>query len=176
MKRSAFSLIELLIVVLIVGVVYSLAIPNFENVKQKKIKPNLLNLRSYLRKIDKQNEAELICLDECKSCYLFVDKKLDENLSKDFEDFLEEEPKVYRYDPSYGLVEKQERVFFNSEGVDERICFSLGVDKNGVSDQVIVEYKDKYYDFSPYFNTTKVYDSASELRSRKEDLYSKVLR
>lgn len=176
MKRSAFSLIELLIVVVIVGVVYTLSISNFENVKQNKVRPTLLNLKEYLGKLDKQDEAELICLDQCKSCYVFVDNELDENVSKDFEDFLDEEPRVYRYDLNYGLVDEKEKLFFNSEGVDERICFSLVVDKNGISDQMIVEYKDKYYDFSPYFTNTKIYTSASEATDYRENLHYMVLR
>jgi len=175
-KRSAFSLIELLIVVVIVGLVYTLAISNFENVKQNKVKPTLLNLKSYLDKIDKTNFAKLICLDNCKSCVVYIDGKLDENASKEFEDFLDEEPRVYRYDINYGLVSLKNKIFFNTEGVDEQICFSLSVDKNGVSDQVIVEYKDKFYDFSPYFSSTKVYNSQSELRSYKEEFRQEALR
>ncbi len=176
MNRNAFSLIELLIVVVIVGLVYSLAISNFENVKQDKIKPTLLNLKSYLDKLDKTDFAELICLDNCKSCYLYVDEELDGSASEEFEDFFENEPRLYRYDFNYGLVDLQNKVFFNSEGVDEQICFSISVDKNGVSEQVVVEYKDKFYDFSPYFTDTKVYSSASKLREYREELRQEVLR
>jgi prepilin-type N-terminal cleavage/methylation domain-containing protein len=175
-KRKAFSLIELLIVVVIVGLVYTLAISNFENVKQKKVRPTLTNLKSYLDKLDKTDVARLICLDECKSCYVYVDKKLDANVSEEFEDFLDEQPRLYKYDINYGLESLKNKIFFNSEGVDEQICFSLSVDKNGVSDQVIVEYKDKFYDFSPYFSDTKVYSSASELRNYRENLRQEALR
>ena len=176
MKRSAFSLIELLIVVVIVGLVYTLAISNFENVKQNKVKPTLLNLKSYLSKLEKSKNAELICLDKCKSCNLYVDGVLDANASAEFEDFLDEDVKVYRYDVNYGLISLQNKVFFNSENTQEEICFSLSVDKNGVSEQLIVEYKDKFYDFSPYFTNTKVYLSASDISDVREDLYQEVLR
>ena len=176
MKRNAFSLIELLIVVLIVGIVYTLAITNFENVKEGKIKPTLLNLKSNLQKLGKTNKAELICLDECKSCLVYVDGAVDTSSSKLYEEFLDEDVKVYKYDSNFGLVDLKNKVFFNSEGQDEEICFSLSVDKNGVSEQVIVEYKEKFYDFSPYFTNTQVYSSASELIDIKEYLAQEALR
>lgn len=176
MKRSAFSLIELLIVVLIVGVVYTLAISNFDNVKENKIKPTLLTLKSSLNELEKKKKAELICLDECKSCNVYIDGEVDGNLSEVYEDFLDEEPKMYRYDQSFGLVRLKNRVVFNQEGIDEEVCFSLSVDRNGVSDQVIVEYKDRFYDFTPYFENTQVYRSGSELTQIKEDTYQEVLR
>lgn len=176
MRRSAFSLIELLIVVLIVGVVYTLAISNFENVKQNKIEPTLLTLKSSLDELEKKDKAEIICLDECKSCSIYIDGELDENLSEVYEDFLDEEPKMYRYDQNFGLVRLKNRVIFNKEGVDEPVCFSLSVDRKGVSDQMVVEYKDKFYDFTPYFKNTQVYRSESELTQIKEDIYQEVLR
>ena len=176
MKRGAFSLIELLIVVLIVGVVYTLAISNFENVKEGKTKPTLLNLKQKLDAIDARHLAKLICLDECKSCTVWIDAKENEDASKEFEDFLDEQVKMYRYDTNFGLMSLQEKVFFNDEGQDEQICLSLSVDKNGVSEQVIVEYKDRFYDFTPYFKPPQVYSSSSELTQIKEHLAQEVLR
>lgn len=176
MKRSAFSLIELLIVVLIVGIVYTLSVSNFESLKEERVKPTLLNLKSFLDNLDKKSDAELICLDECKSCSVYIDGEFDENISEFYEDFFDSEPKLYRYDSNYGLVSLENRVYFNTEGTQEEICFSLGVNKNGVSEQVIVEYKDKFYDFSPYFTNTQIYSSASELNEAKEELSLEVLR
>jgi prepilin-type N-terminal cleavage/methylation domain-containing protein len=175
-KRSAFSLIELLIVVLIVGIVYTLSVSNFESLKEDRVRPTLLNLKSLLDNLDKKSDAELICLDECKSCGIYIDGELDENLSELYEEFFDSEPRVYRYDQNYGLIDLQNKVFFNVEGTQEEICFSLGVNKNGVSEQVIVEYKDKFYDFSPYFVETQVYSSASKLNEVKENLSQEVLR
>ncbi len=176
MRRSAFSLIELLIVVLIVGVVYTLAISNFDNVKENKIKPTLLTLKSSLNGLDKKQKAELICLDECESCLVYIDSELDQNLSEVYEEFFDQEPTTYRYDQSFGLVRLKNRIIFNKEGVDEEVCFSLSVDRNGVSEQVVVEYKDRFYDFTPFFKSTQVYRSESELVGIKEEMYQEVLR
>ena len=176
MKRGAFSLIELLIVVLIVGLVYTLAVTNFQRVKEGKVKPTLLNLKSNLLDINKVSVAKLMCLDDCKSCNVYVDGEVDANSSSEYEEFFDEEPKVYRYDINYGLVSLKNKVYFNSEDKEEEICFSLSVDKNGVSEQVIVEYKDKFYDFSPYFSNTQVYTSESDISEIKEHLSQEVLR
>jgi len=174
--KHAFSLIELLIVVLIVGVIYTLSISNFENIKEGKVTRTLSNLKPYLHELKKTKKAEIICLDECESCQIYVDGAVDQNASEMFEEFLDEEVKSYRYDLNYGLVEVKKSVYFNEQGSDEEICFSLSVDKNGVSEQVIAEYKDIFYDYSPYFSKTKVYHSDSELTQVKEELYQEVVR
>ena len=176
MQHKAFSLIELLIVVLIVGLVYKLSLSNFQRVKEGDTKPTLLTLKQDLWSLPKKKKAELICLDDCTRCTLYIDGEADANASKKYEEFLDEKVEVYRYDQNYGLVELKDRIFFNSEGKDEQICFSLSVDNKGVSEQIMVEYKDKYYDFSPYFTDTQVYRSASELEDIKEHLAQEVLR
>ena len=62
----------------------------------------------------------------------------------------------------------------SEEGVEEDVCFSYEIEKNGVGDQVLVEFKEKYYDLSTYFENTVVYDSLEEAQEIKEDLQSEV--
>lgn len=175
MFKKAFSLIELLIVVLIVGIVYTLAISSFESLKKGDSKPSLLNLKTYLSKVQYKNEIKLLCLDECESCLVLVDGELNQELSEDFDDFLDSSVKTYFFNVNTGLQTKEDSVFFNSEGVAENICFSYSLDKKGVSDQIIVEYKDYAYDFTSYLNPTKKYASTEELVDEKQTIINKVL-
>ncbi len=174
-NKHAFSLMELLIVVLIVGVVYTLALSNFQNIKKGKIKPTLLTLERNLGDIKHDKEVKLICIDNCDSCFVQVDGVLDKNASKLFEGFIDSSVKVYHFDPNTGFNEIQQAVYFNKENVSQDICFSLAVDKQRISDQVVVEYKDKVYDFTTYFEPTKVYASTSEMMDAKQKIINEVI-
>lgn len=173
--KKAFSLIELLIVVLIVGIVYSLAISGFESLKDGKAKPSLLNLKTYLSKVQYKNEVKLLCLDGCESCSVLVDGELNQKLSEEFDGFLDYSVKTYLFNVNTGLQIKEDSIFFNHENVSEDICFSFSVDKKGVSDQVIVEYKNFVYDFTSHLSPTKKYASTQELIDEKQKIINEVL-
>ena len=163
LAKKAFSLIELLIVILIIGVVYTLSIGSFEKVKDESKKLTLQNLKEYLQALPYEKSAEILCLDDCSECELLVDGEK----FKELDDFLDKSVKSYRYDFSYGMVELEK---------EDEICFSYSVDKKGVGQQVIVEFKDLFYDFSTYLSPVGIYSSLEEARDAKEQLTQEVLR
>lgn len=162
MKR-AFSLIELLIVIVIIGVVYTISIGNFEKVKDKSETLTLKNLKEYLQSLPYKKSAELLCLDDCSKCEVLVDNEK----FKVLDDFLDNSVRSYRYDFSYSMVEVEK---------DNDVCFSYTVDKKGVGQQVIVEYKELFYDFTSYLSPVNVYNSLQEATDAKEKLIQEVLR
>jgi len=170
--KKAFSLIELLIVILIIGVVYTLSIGNFKKMEDESKKLTLKNLKEYLQNFPHDKSVELLCLDDCSSCDVFVDGEK----TVEIDDFLDKSIKIYRYDFYTGIQEQSRKTFFNSEGIEEDICFSYTLDKKGVGDQMIVEFKDKVYDFSTYLGSTPVYSSLEEVADVKEGLAQEVLR
>ncbi|WP_297442909.1 type II secretion system protein [Sulfurimonas sp.] len=171
MAKNAFTLIELLIVIVIMGVIYTLAISNFSQLSQDTHSLRLDNLKEYLLAQKPQHEAKLICLDDCSSCDVYVDG----NKTQSIDGLLDESVKVYRYEQSYGYVQKKEEVFFNKDGIEENVCFLYGVDKSGVGEQVLIEFKNRYYDMSNYFEPLKVYKSVQEAQEAKEELANEVL-
>ena len=162
MFKKGFSLIELLIVVLIVGIVYTLGITNFNSLKEAKIKPSLLNLKNYLSSLKYEDKVELICLDRCRSCNIYIDGEINETKSVSFDSFLDSSVRVYKYTIFEGLQEKAKEIYFNSEGSSEEICFSYSLDKRGRGEQVFVEYKGKVYDFTNYLTKTTEFTSIDE--------------
>jgi len=169
--RRAFSLIELMIVIMIIGVVYTLAITKLKSVGDAQITPNFLHLKEYLLEIGKgAKEVTFICLDDCSSCTIYGDG---ERL-KEVESWFDDSVRRYYYDVLAGAMLVKERVFFNEEGVQESVCFSFSVARSGISDQVIVLYKDRAYDYTSYFDTTKVYNSLSESIDEKQNLMQEV--
>ena len=59
---------------------------------------------------------------------------------------------------------------------DNDTCFSYTLNKDGVGEQIFVEFKDKVYDFSSYLGKTPVYDSVADALEAKESLIREVLR
>ncbi len=176
MFRRAFSLIELLIVVLIIGIVYTLGVSSFQQIGEKSKEVTLLNLREYLQSLEHEKSVKFLCLDDCSSCDIFIDGEVDESLKGAFDDFLDDKIEVYRYDVFQGLQKVTNEVYFNSEEVEESVCFSYTVDKKGVGDQVFVKFRGKVYDYTSYMQQTPVYNSLEEILSAKEDLLVKVIR
>lgn len=172
---------ELLIVIVIIGVVYTMAIGKFQSLGEAKVDVNLQNLKQYLKIVPKQAGIDtyeivrFLCLDDCSSCDVLVDnKKVSEDNS--FDGFLDSSVISYRYDFGLGMTEVPQNVYYNSEGVEEDVCFSYEINNNGVGDQVIIEYKDKVYDYSVYLDKTPVYSSVSELVDIKENMSQEVIR
>ncbi|MBD3797419.1 MAG: prepilin-type N-terminal cleavage/methylation domain-containing protein [Campylobacterales bacterium] len=158
--RKAFSLIELMIVIVIIGVVYTLVITKLHNVNEEAEQLSLKNLKSFMYKqIQEGTVAKLVCKDECELCKLYVDTQE----IAEVENLIDDNIEVYRYNYSQGLIPQE----FDG-------CFVFQVGRDRVSDQYIVVYKEKVYDYSEYFDGVKVYESTSALIDAKEKLIQEV--
>lgn len=174
--RNAFSLMELLIVVMIIGVVYKLALNNFKKIDENLMEVSLKNLKEYLQKLPHEKSVKILCLDKCKECKIFVDGRIVPELEESFDDFLDDTMKVYAYDSSFIPFEPQKSVFFNKDGVEENVCFSYEIDKNGIGEQVLLEFKGRVYDYSSPKTVVPEYDSIEDAMRYKQDLVYRVLR
>ncbi len=149
-----------------------LAISNFSRLSDESKMLTLENLKVYLSSLEYEKEAKLLCLDDCSVCDVYVDG----NKTQSLEGFLDKDIRVYRYENAYGFIEKEQDVFFNPDGIEESVCFSYKVDSNKIGDQVLIEFKNKYYDMSTYLQDTPVYNSIQEAQEVKENLANEVLR
>ena len=161
-----------MIVVVIMGVVYTLSTNSFAKLKENSIKLTLLNLKEYLLSLSKGEEVQLLCLDDCSECSIYVA----ESKIRDLEDFLDETVELYRYEFNYGYTKIEPTVYFNKEDIEEDVCFSYKITQNGIGEQVLVAYKEKFYDYSTYFSNVLVYDSLSDASSAKEEKAQEVSR
>jgi len=160
MQRRGFSLIELMIVIVIIGVVYTLALSKLQAPKMQLQEPSFKTLKSYLLSFSKDNKrVELLCKKSCAKCAVYSDG---EKLS-DVESFFDASVEFYRYD-----------FFLGDVALNRESCFDFSVDADGVSDQVIIVYKEKAYDYTSYFTPVKEYDSLEALKDAKEKLISEV--
>lgn len=171
--HRAFSLIELMIVIVIMGSVYMLAVNKFELIKEVTTEISMRNLKEYLQKIPHEKSVEILCLNNCSSCDLLVDGKKE---ADSIDDFIDASVEVYRWDLFSGVQEQSKKVFFNEDGVEKNVCFSFSVDKRGIGDQVLVKFKNKVYDYTTYLDETPVYASLQEFVDVKEKLAQEIAR
>jgi hypothetical protein len=151
---------ELLIVVMIIGVVYSIVISKIKSPLYEKITPSFKNLKFYLQSFSKTSKVAFICPENADKCFIEIDDKKVKEVKSFFDDSVE----IYRYNYYNGVSKKDDNNFF-----------SFSVDKNGITDQVIIRYKNRVYDYTDYFNNPKIYDSLSELSETKSKLIEEVL-
>jgi hypothetical protein len=150
-----------MIVIVIVGVIYTLAVTNLKAPKPEDIKPSLLRLKPYLLSFSRNHQSvRILCNQKCDTCTLYsAGKKIQE-----IESFFTSDVTFYRYDFFQGLLELQ-----------RESCFDFSVDANGVADQVvIIDSDNKVYDYTPYFQGTQEYDSVEAFVDAKERLIGAV--
>lgn len=153
------------------GVVYNLSVNNFQQSRKEVVNITLENVKEYLQSFDYKDRVRLLCLDDCKSCEVLVEGIKVASL----DDFLDESVNVYRYEYLSGVQEVMKSVHFNKEDIQEDVCFSYSIDRKGVGEQVLVEYKDSVYDLSTYISPTTKYASIEEAVDSKQKLIEEVI-
>lgn len=159
--------------VVIMGIVYTFAIGSLEKVRQKSenLLPTAKNLKAFLLAQDFEKEARLVCFDDCSHCSVLLDGKE----TKTTQTLFDSSVKLYRYSPTMGMEQTQSDPYFDENGVQRDVCFSYRIYKDGIGDQILVEYKNRVYDYSEYLEDVKTYDSIDAAQQHKEAMLHKVL-
>ncbi len=157
-NRKAFSLIELLIVILIISLVYFLGFSNIEKSSNKPKALTPLNLKSTIVKSDIfQGEGSLVCIDKCRSCYIRKD------INSPFEAYENgidlKNIEAYTLDARDSL-QKIEYGRYQ----DEKICLVLQFYRNGSSTQIILKQDDNVYFLPAFFGETQKVGSIEEAK------------
>jgi len=171
-RKQAFTLIELLIVVIIIGIVYTLAINSLNDIKrfQEGKKITLSNLKEQLFSYEFDKEIRIVCFDDCLTCKVIIDREKEISIDP----FLDKDIVIYRYDNELAQMVREEiEPYFSSEK-EERSCFSFRIYKNGSSEQIYVQKGKRVYWLGDYFKT-KVYDSLDDAKKARADLAQKAL-
>ncbi|NWF65843.1 MAG: prepilin-type N-terminal cleavage/methylation domain-containing protein [Campylobacterales bacterium] len=153
LKKKAFTLFELLIVIFIISLVYALFIQNL-NTKPQTDTLTIEKLRDFLlaNYYDK-NKVSVICFEESKKCKVFINDKD----TKDEFILFDEDVNVYYLNKN--VLEKKRFFDFHVTNYDkEKVSFKFDLYPNKSSSEFILEYKQKYYLFDSYMHSTKVFD------------------
>jgi len=156
--RKAFSLIELLIVILIIGIIYSMGFEGFEFIKAKPKALTPLNLKATIMKSKAfTGEATLLCIKKCKECYLR------RNVNSAFEAYQSpidlSNMLAYTLDQQEALAE----VKFGRYQ-DQKICLLMDFYKNGSSSQLILKNEKASYFLPAYFDKPKQFENIEDAK------------
>ena len=159
-KKRAFTLIELMIVIIIIGLVYAIALSNLKKSGTKE-QINFEDLRSALSKYQKSHQylKYTIYGDECQNASLLIEGKQQSDIKILFKK--DKNMEVLTND-RYGDIIKKEYEKKMMDKKEQRVCLEYELYPNGSGSSYIVKYQEKYYVFHPFFEKTKIFDDQEE--------------
>jgi prepilin-type N-terminal cleavage/methylation domain-containing protein len=169
MQKRAFTLLELLLVVVIIGVIYGLVINSMQKINDKESVLGFESLPTFMRTFHQRNHVALICTDNCKACALYVDGEK----VKDVDPFMEKERvlRFWSYDANIGARELRFTPIFDEDDREFDVCFRYEIFKDGSSSEMIIETQKKSYDYRGLLRPPTRYSSLQALEeSRQEEM------
>jgi prepilin-type N-terminal cleavage/methylation domain-containing protein len=156
LKRYAFSLLELLVVIMIISVSYFLT---FSVMQDEASEPKALTPLTLKSTLLEQNlttgEQEFFCVNKCQACFLHQDGVVIEYDGKVALDKII----VHKVDTDDNLYE----VDFGRYK-DHPICLRFGLHQNGSSSQMIIEQNRRFYYLPAFFANAVEVDSLDEAK------------
>lgn len=155
MRINAFTLIELIVVILLLGIMFSLALTSFKHKKKSEI-PSIKELPLYLKKSDiKTDGVFLIYGKNCNKEKLLSNENISQN---DINTPFDKSFKIYKMN-NFGAIKELNYDDMIVDGIEQHICFKLHLKKGKFVDKVIVKTASKYLLFMPFFQAIKSFDS-----------------
>jgi prepilin-type N-terminal cleavage/methylation domain-containing protein len=160
--RSGMSLFELIVVVIIVGVVYSLATFTLKKEKVIPLTMGVSSIKTTLLSLSAQSEIRMVCDLSCQECRLFDrDDKVLATLT------LASETPVYRYGFNrFGELQRWGNAVVSHEGRLSGGCLEVNLSPDGRITPFILKSENTYYVYTP-LGDAKPYRSTSEEAVRK---------
>jgi Tfp pilus assembly major pilin PilA len=161
--KNSFTLIELIIVVLLIGLVYSIAIGFYSKKESVKI-DDLTKLKEKLLsfKTEEKDKITFVMYDDCKKNAVLINNK---PTYKDIDIDIDGNIEVYTID-MYGNLKRVEFLDILIDGKKENVCFRFNIFPNNSNNSYIVKLKNRYYIVKPYFEqiqTTSALNKAIDL-------------
>ncbi len=173
MRKKAFTLIELLLVVVIIGVIYGLVINSMQRVNDQESSLDFASLPAFLQSMHRQNSVALVCTDNCKACALYIDNAK----VKEVEPFMKDERKLafWSFDANAGMQELRFTPIFDEDDREHDVCFRYEIFKDGSSSEMIVETEKQSYDYRGRFHRVERLPRLDAIEESRRDELEKVL-
>ena len=170
LNRKAFTLFELMVVVMIIGVVYALVLGSFDPKKSVKI-TTLQYIKDTISPYwTKGTKVEMVIYDRCQESALIINNEIQEDVEANINPDIFKDIKVFKNDRHNGKRE----IKFSPILIDNRIhkvCFRFTLFPNGSSSSYVVQSGKKFYVYFPYFEETYItttLDDAFEVYQKRE--------
>ena len=137
--KKAFTLIELVLVIILTSSVYFFAFSSFTSKEKKQYKVNIENIKDFLFKnFSYENELSLKCIEnDTNDCYVFVDNTLREDII--IQNLFNEIPEVYNYDKDLSsFVFSKVKI----DNIEYETFFELNFNKDRKHKSIVVDMQD----------------------------------
>jgi prepilin-type N-terminal cleavage/methylation domain-containing protein len=168
--KKGFTLLELMLVVVLIGIIYGSVTNVFENYKEKNIDLTLMTLEKYMQGFSHNNHVSLVCIKECEECLLFINEEFSQNVTP----FLDSNVELYRYDKDAGIQKLELLPYFYPDLQEEEACFRYDIHPDGSRTEMIVKSTKGVYLFPSYFGSVKKYRSIEEVIQEQDNAARKV--
>ena len=162
-KNKAFTLFEIIIVIILVSIIYTFAINSFSKNKPKH--PDgitLSNLKEKLLEFEFDEDITIQCLADDFSCFVFLDDDLEPQEEK-IKDLFKNKPTIYSYSKE---LERLEFLDLELEQLQRyEIIFKYNCKKNKKCSELIVETDNLVYIFNDIKNKPKTIKYISDIDS-----------
>ncbi len=145
LSRGGMTLFELLIVMIVVGIVYSIGMFTLKKEKITSTTLSLSTLKSSMKALEHSGEIRMVCDKSCQECRVFTaDKKLIAT------SHLQSEATPIRYGfDRYGELKALGSIVTRSGGVVQQGCFELSLYPDGAFTPLILKSKTTFYAYTP---------------------------
>jgi len=173
MYKKAFTLIELLIVVVIIGVVYGLVIGSMKKINDKEAHLGFESLPQFAQSFYQRNHVAFVCTDNCRECILYVD----EAPIKKVDAFMRDERhlRFWHYDANTGMQELLFTPLFDEDDREFDVCFRYEIFEDGSSSEMIIETKEHTYDYHGSLSGVTSYPTLQEAQDALQRQREEVL-
>lgn len=162
MQVKAFTLMELVVVILLLGLLSLLVLNNFNFKRTLSSELSIENFPTYIKKLGLEDSMVFyIYGDKCeKNILLSHGKSYKKNISLSFK----KSYKVLKMNTSGKL----EQVIFSNTILSKKIrhvCFKLNFQKRGFSDKIILDKDGKYLLFLPIYQEVKEFSTLEDAKN-----------
>jgi prepilin-type N-terminal cleavage/methylation domain-containing protein len=159
--RKAFTLIELIIVIILISISYYLIFSssNFK-IENENNNVSLKNIKKYLIKnFEFENELSIVCIDENLVCYIKIDGIVNEDIK--IENLFQNKPNVYEYKKEEEIIDYES---IDIDNISQDVFFELKINNDYKTNELVVDtINEKVYLFNSIFNEVKIYSSLQEV-------------
>lgn len=170
--KKAFTLIELMLVIILISTVSFLSMSSFNFNSQEKYKVSLENIKEFMLKNFKyEKKLTLSCIeDDGLECFIFIDEDINREIK--IENLFLKIPQVYNYDKDLSDYSfSQVRI----EDIDYEPFFELEINSDKKHKNIVVDTNnEKVYLFSTLKKSPEVFIGTNEIINRFLDLEVEV--
>ena len=166
MRIKAFSLMELIVVIILLGILSLMVLSSFNSKRETLKSPDIKELPKYIKKLKLKNHAIFyIYGDKCeKSILLCKDKDCTKNINVPFK----KSYKTLKTD-SEGVLKQAHFLDIILSKKRWHVCFKLNISKGKFSDKLILSRGDTHLLFLPIYQEIKEFNTLEKAQKRYFD-------